>query len=113
MSEKFSESQRNKFYKKAIETWGVKSQHVIAIEEMSELQKELCKYLRRTENKGEYTKQEIAEIISNIQEETADVLITVGQIRNIFGADEVDKVIDRKLQRGFGRLDKWNQENKK
>ena len=88
------------------DAWGVKSQMVLAIEEASELQKELCKYLRRTENPGEYTKKEIEEIVANIQEETADVLITASQMRNIFGADEVDKYIDRKLQRGADRLKK-------
>lgn len=46
----------------------MKSQVIMAIEEMSELQKELCKLYR-----GIYKKE-------NIAEEIADVLITVSQI---------------------------------
>ncbi|MCL2280724.1 hypothetical protein FWC31_02455 [Candidatus Saccharibacteria bacterium] len=109
---KLTEKEYQDLMQRFADAWGVKSQQVMAIEEMSELQKELCKYLRRTENSGEYTKEEIEETISNIQEEIADVLIIVTQMRSIFGADEVDKMIDRKLQRGAERLEKWMKEQK-
>ena len=42
----------------AIEKWGVTAQVVVAIEELSELQKELCKFLRY----GDPTDREIAKL---------------------------------------------------
>lgn len=60
------------YYKKLIEKFGAKSQIIVAIEELSELQKELCKYLRDKTN------------IRNISEEMADVEIMLEQLKLIF-----------------------------
>ena len=59
-------------YKKLIEKFGAKNQIIVAIEELSELQKELCKYLRDKTN------------IRNISEEIADVEIMLEQLKLIF-----------------------------
>jgi hypothetical protein len=59
-------------YEKAIEKWGAEKQIIVAIEELSELQKALCKHLR-----GE-------DWTENIIEECADVLIMLEQIQLIF-----------------------------
>ena len=69
-------------------------QLVIALEELSELQKELCKHLRK---KG---KRE------NIIEELADVYIMAEQIGMYFGVtdDEIPKVVDYKIKRTKKRL---------
>ncbi len=64
-------SKRN-VYKEAIETFGPVTQLIVAIEELSELQKELCKYLR---GKGD---------VSKISEEVADVEIMLLQCKYIF-----------------------------
>ena len=60
------------YYKKLIEKFGAKNQIIVAIEELSELQKELCKYLRYKTN------------IRNISEEIADVEIMLEQLKLIF-----------------------------
>jgi len=49
-------------YQAALDTWGAESQTVVAFEEMSELQKELCKNLRGRDNCNE-----IAEEITDVQ----------------------------------------------
>ena len=63
-------------YKKAIETWGRDLQVVVAIEELSELQKELTKALR-----SGYSADGIAE-------EIADVKIMLEQLEIIFNAED-------------------------
>lgn len=59
-------------YNKAIETYGKEHQCMVAIEEMAELQKELCKNFRGRDNKLE------------IAEEIADVRIMLEQLTLIF-----------------------------
>ena len=103
MENKFKE-----FYDGCIGAWGKKSQMVLAIEEMSELQKEICKYLRTEENTCGGNDKKIEDIIENIREEIADVFVTVGEMAYIFGEDEVEKIKERKLERGRKRLEDWN-----
>lgn len=64
-------------------------QVTVAIEEMSELQKELCKALRR---KGNH---------EHITEEMADVYITLRQMQLYYGIskEELQEWIDKKMQR--------------
>lgn len=59
-------------YKQLIEKFGAEAQIIVAIEELSELQKELCKRLR-----GEAG-------IRKISEEMADVEIMLEQLKLIF-----------------------------
>lgn len=69
-------------------------QLIVAIEELSELQKELCKSLRGKTNK------------ENITEEIADVLIMIKQLQIYFNIDKKDikKMIYEKLKRTKERL---------
>ena len=61
---------------------------------MSELTKEICKYIRGNDNEIE------------IAEEVADVMIMIEQIVYLFGIDDkVDKMIDYKLNRQLRRMD--------
>ncbi|OHW63104.1 hypothetical protein EUAN_08880 [Andreesenia angusta] len=60
-------------YKLAMEKYGESHQMTVAVEELSELQKEVCKYQR-----GENSKQEMAE-------EIADVEIMLEQMKQHFG----------------------------
>lgn len=64
--------QERKIYDEAIEFFGVTSQKIMVIEEMSELTKELCKELR---NRGN---------VEQIADELADVEITLAQIKIIY-----------------------------
>lgn len=75
----------------AVETFDVEHQLDIAIEEMSELTKEICK-LKRYGAKPE--------ILVNITEEMADVYIMLRQMELYFkNAKFVDDVIENKLKR--------------
>lgn len=69
-------------------------QLIIALEELSELQKELCKHLRSNGKR------------ENIIEELADVYIMAEQIGMYFGAttDEIQRVVDYKIKRTKKRL---------
>jgi NTP pyrophosphatase (non-canonical NTP hydrolase) len=87
------------YYEKFISEWGVESQFVVAMEEMSELTKELCKYRR-----NEILKKDNTETIKNIKEEIADVLNMVEQLENMFGEEEIEKIRQTKLKRAIKRM---------
>ena len=80
-------------YVKLIEKYKDK-QLIVAIEELSELQKELCKALRGKPNK------------ENIIEELANVLIMLDQLKIYFKIedDEIRDIIDQKIKRTKERL---------
>lgn len=67
----------------AIETWGERAQIGIAIEEMSELTKALCKYLRF--QNGDLDCDAAALLRCAVLEEMADVGIMLNQMALIFG----------------------------
>lgn len=71
----------------AINIYGVDSQLHMAIEEMAELTKEICKEFREGQNH------------KKLQEEIADALITILQVARIAGIEEVKKQIDIKMGR--------------
>jgi len=65
------------------------NQLIVAIEELSELQKELCKYFRGKPN------------INHITEELSDVLIMCETVKQFFNISEndIEKIISEKLER--------------
>ena len=65
-------SEERKIFTEAFQTFGKRNQFVVAIEEMSELIKELTKNLRGADN------------IGSIAEEIADVEIMLDQIKLMF-----------------------------
>ena len=89
-------------YKQAIETYGEKAQKLMAIEEMSELTKEICKDFRGKLNR------------EHLVEELADVLITIDQLMMMYGisGDEIEQICERKVERLKERLEKQNDEIK-
>jgi len=90
---KITYEERKVVYEKALQTWGDRTQTMMAIEEMSELTKELCKNFRGQPN------------IDSIAEEIADVTIMLEQQRIIFGLnDAVCAYMDLKIQRLKRRL---------
>ena len=80
-------------YMMVLNTWGANAQITMVFEEMSELQKELCKSLRGKDN-------------SNcISEEIADVLIMLEQMIVLYNCkDEVQRKREYKLHRLADRL---------
>lgn len=81
--------------------WGEDAQIRMCVEEMSELTKELCKFIRYSnEKKSQYYDDLIKQTIKNIIEETADVLICSGQMKLHFGNEQVIEKMDYSISLG-------------
>ena len=89
-------------YKQAIDTYGVRAQKLMAIEEMSELTKEICKDFR-----GKLDREHLIE-------EMADVTIMLDQMLLIYkiSGEEIISMCERKMNRLKERLEKQNDEIK-
>ena len=84
---------------RAIEHYGKDMQLNVAIEEFSELTKEICKYKRGEGN------------LDHIIEEMADCQIMLAQLRIIFDITDLQPQILEKLDRLEKRLDERNSDN--
>ena len=85
---KISYEERAQVYAMALDKFGADKQLVVAIEEMSEVQKEICKTIR-----GEVD-------LMHLAEEVADATIMLEQLRLMFGINgEVCTVMDSKVER--------------
>lgn len=89
-------------YGKIIEHYGVAAQKVKAIEELSELQKEIAKDLIGQGN------------IENVAEEIADVQIMLRQLQMIYGIDysDLNKIMSEKTLRTLYRIAVEEKEDK-
>ena len=87
---------------RAIHRYGEAAQIDMAVEEMAELTKALCKVKRATP--GATTTAAIANVI----EEIADVQIMLDQLRLIF-ARSTDEVEEDKLRRLLSRINSWKE----
>lgn len=87
-------------YKQAIKTYGEHAQKLMAIEEMSELTKEICKDFRGKLNR------------EHLIEEMADVLIMLDQMLVLYkiSGEEVGLMRIKKVERLKERLEKQNDE---
>lgn len=95
---KINHEERSKVYADALATFGAGLQLVVALEEMSELQKEICKALRGKLN------------AVHLAEEVADATIMLEQVRQIFGINaEVCKIMDEKVLRLRCRIEDTKQ----
>lgn len=74
-------------------------QNKIAIEEMSELTKSLCKIERYPAIDFRNEKY-----MDSVIEEIADVWIVIEQLRHLYGAADVDRVIEEKIERQLERI---------
>ena len=93
-----NKNDRNEAYKTFLNAWGEKAQIMMCVEEMSELTKALCKYLR-------FKKHGIDdELDYNIKEEIADVYNMINQLKMIFGEDEIEKIADMKIERTLKKI---------
>ena len=97
-----------KIYQKAIETFGWDMQIQIAIEEMAELTKELCKAQRMMLAAKRGIAYPLTDNNAAITEEIADVQIVIEELIWMFGVPEEDvqEVRKRKLTRLEIRADK-------
>ena len=84
---------RDEILKNALQHYGANSQRIVAIEEMSELTKELCKVSRGEEN------------AAHIAEEIADVRIMLDQMEILFDCrKQVELMESEKLERLLKRM---------
>jgi hypothetical protein len=84
---------RGLIYNKALEHYGFDNQLIIAVEELSEAQKEICKFFRGEGN------------IDHIAEEVADAFIMLEQVERIFGIrDKVTREMEKKVLRLSQRI---------
>lgn len=82
-------------YEKAIAKNGMLLQAIVALEELSEAQKEICKLLREEGN------------LDHLAEEIADATIMLEQLRLMFNLNaDVCRIMDEKVQRLAQRLEK-------
>lgn len=89
--------EEKKTFKDALHVFGSQNQITVALEEMSELQKEFCKYLR---NDSSFS-------TVNIAEEMADVEIMLEQMKMLFRCDDaVEEQRQYKVQRLRERIDR-------
>lgn len=92
-------TERTELLTRAIRVYGEPAQIDMAVEEMSELTKALCKVKRA------HGGPETTAAIGNVIEEIADVQIMLDQLRIIFGSDAGTEE-EAKLERLAGRLKK-------
>ena len=90
-----------KVLQNAIDTFGIEKQLIVTIEELSELQKAIAKYLR-------YNKSD--EYVGEIIEEIVDAEIMIRQVKKIFKIDEFYNII---LKVKFRNLQQFVEEEKK
>ena len=89
-----------KEYKVFLEAWGEESQERMAIEEMSELIKELCKKIRlEKDDFAEKDDKKLKKTIESIKEEIADVLNMAEQLEVYYGIEEIEKIREEKIER--------------
>lgn len=84
----------NNNIKQMINNFGINVSKIVAIEELSELQKELCKDLRGNDKRKE------------IKEEICDVYICLQMLKDIynFSEEEIKEEYDRKMTRNINRI---------
>ena len=95
-----------KQYQKFLDAWGQEAQERMAIEEMSELTKELCKKIRlERDDFAEKNDERLKKTIQNVKEEIADVLNMAEQLQIFYGIEEIEKIREEKMERTMKLLD--------
>ena len=88
-----SYEERKRVYTKALIAYGDRAQMIVAVEELAECQKEICKILRGGEN------------FPHLAEEIADATIMLEQVRLMFNINDlVSDYMDSKIRRLDERL---------
>lgn len=88
-----------------IDRYGIERQSLVAMEELSELQKAISKLVRNPEEKTKPL--EFKGLRNNLIEEMADVLICMDQLINFYKIDrsEIQEIIQAKQERQAKRLE--------
>lgn len=88
-----------------MDRYGIERQSLVAMEELSELQKAISKLVRNPEEKTKPL--EYKGLRNNLIEEMADVIICMDQLKEFYGIDhsEIQSIIDSKQARQRRRLE--------
>ena len=90
---KVSYEERTVVYNTALLIYGKSNQLVVALEELSEVQKEICKAMRGDTD------------LEHLAEEIADATIMLEQVRLLYGVNDlVCKKMDEKIKRLVDRM---------
>lgn len=95
--------------KNMIYNYCIEDRTTVIMEELSELAQAIAKYKRYVLNKefyGNDKRHNKDEILANIHEEMADVLICLGLCKEYFDIDnkELQEIIDRKMKRNVNYM---------
>lgn len=87
-----------------MDRYGIERQSLVAMEELSELQKAISKLVRNPEEKTKPL--EFKGLRNNLIEEMADVIICMDQLKEFYGIDhsDIQSIIDSKQTRQRRRL---------
>ena len=100
----FTQEINEKINKETMNRYGIERQSLVAMEELSELQKAISKLVRNPEEKTKPL--EFKGLRDNLIEEMADVIICMDQLKEFYGIDhsDIQSVIDSKQTRQRRRL---------
>lgn len=109
--------QKLNFFENAYEVfgneWGFEAQIRMAVEESSELIKEIMKYIRYSKDAQPGNKDEkLKEIVKDLKQEVADTLNCVEQVKYLLDREEIEKIRREKIERTFNRIKNMKQEDK-
>ena len=92
--------ERDVLYKRAVEKWGTEGQLDQLIEEMAELTIAINK-VKRAEK---FIAQKKEGVMENFYEELADVKLCLEQMEYMFGKENIDNMLEVKLQKFLKQL---------
>ena len=92
--------ERDVLYKRAVEKWGAEGQLDQLIEEMAELTIAINK-VKRAEK---FIAQKKEGVMENFYEELADVKLCLEQMEYMFGKENIDNMLEVKLQKFLKQL---------
>ena len=95
--------ERQKVYDEAEQLWGKVAQYDQCIEEMAELTVAINKYKRHVLYNEEMDNKKV---IDNLIEEIADVKMCIEQMSAYMGEENVDNVLEQKMQKFLGQIEK-------
>ena len=95
--------ERQKIYDEAEQLWGKIAQYDQCIEEMAELTIAINKYKRHFLYNEEMDNKKV---LDNLIEEIADVKMCIEQMSAYVGEENVDRVLEEKMQKFLGQIEK-------
>lgn len=78
----------DELFRQALQQFGVNRQVLVAVEELSELQKELLKNINRGENNRDHIKEELVDVLIIIRELILIYGFTLGELQEIAEAKQ-------------------------